>query len=254
MDNVLVGRYLGARALGAYGLAYNVMYVPLTRISLPLMTVLSPAYARMQHDRERLQRSFLLSKRVINALLAPVFLASVVVAPDLVHVAFGARWNAAVVPLQLLSLAGLAQSLVSLHWSVLTALGKPGTLLRLNLLVTGLTISAFIAGLPFGIVGVAGCYAGARWLLVLADTRITTRAVSFPFWRTLRSGTEMLPFAIVMAAAGFGLRIALVHGHVPAVARLLAVALFMFVVYVGLVRLLVPSVLGEVKGALRGQH
>ena len=48
MDNVLVGRYLGASALGAYALAYNIMYVPITRISLPLASVFSPAYARMQ--------------------------------------------------------------------------------------------------------------------------------------------------------------------------------------------------------------
>src|SRR4051794_34816553 len=100
MDNVLVGRFLGASALGAYALAYNVMYVPITRISVPLMSVLSPAYARMQHDHDRLLSTWLRSKSTITALLGPAFAAVIVLAPDLVPVAFGPKWHAAVVPVQ----------------------------------------------------------------------------------------------------------------------------------------------------------
>ena len=36
VDNMLVGRYLGAAPLGAYALSYNVMMVPLSRVSSPI--------------------------------------------------------------------------------------------------------------------------------------------------------------------------------------------------------------------------
>ena len=152
MDNVLVGRYLGASALGAYALAYNIMYVPITRISLPLASVFSPAYARMQSEPERLMNAWLRSKRLISTLLAPAFVVCIVTAPDLVRFVFGEKWHAAVAPIQLLSVAGLAQTLVGLHWSILTALKQAGTLLRVGVIVSVVTISAFVAGLPFGIV------------------------------------------------------------------------------------------------------
>ncbi len=254
MDNVLVGRYLGASALGAYALAYNVMYVPITRISLPLAGVFSPAYARMQHDPDRLRSAWLKSKELISTLLAPAFVITIVVAPDLVPFVFGAKWHAAVIPIQLLSLAGLAQTLVGLHWSILTALKKPGTLLRVSFIVTGVTISAFIAGLPFGIIGVSGFYAGARWLLVPIDTWMTTRAISFPFWSALRSGAEVLPLAAAAAGLGFGFRLLLIHEHAPSAVRLVAVSAIMLIAYAALLRLILPHTLQQIRDALRRQR
>jgi PST family polysaccharide transporter len=253
MDNVLIGRFLGAAPLGAYALAYNVMYVPITRISMPLMSILSPAYARMQHDRERQQSAWLRSKSTIAALLGPAFAAVIVLAPDLVPVAFGPKWHAAVVPVQLLSLAGLAQTLVALHWSILTALDRPGTLFRINLLVTALTVAAFIAGLPFGIVGVAGFYAGARWLLVFVDTALTTRAIDYPFWISLRAGLDSLPYAVAAGAAGFGVRLLLIDAHVPQVARLFIVGAIIVGAYLMLLYLASPRTFAGLRDALRRQ-
>src|SRR4051794_3061084 len=253
VDNVLIGRYLGAAPLGAYALAYNVMYLPITRISGPLMSVLSPAYARMQEDRERLLATWLRSKSTLSALLGPAFAAVIVVAPDLIPVAFGSKWHDAVVPVQLLSLAGLAQTLVGLNWSILAALDRPGTLFRINLIVTAVTIAAFIAGLPFGIVGVAAFYAGARWLLVLVDTALTTRAVRYPFWRSLRAGLESLPFAVAAGGIGLALRLLLVQQGVPAAARLVLVAVAIGAAYLGLLRVAFPRALEEIRDAIRHQ-
>ena len=53
-DNLLIGRFLGASALGVYALAYNVMLQPMSRIAGPVQEVLFPAFSRMQDDRERM--------------------------------------------------------------------------------------------------------------------------------------------------------------------------------------------------------
>ena len=251
MDNLLIGRFLGAAPLGAYALAYNVMYVPITRISVPLISVLSPAYARMQHERERLFDAWLKSKSTLAALLAPAFATVIVVAPDLVPAAFGSKWHAAVVPVQLLSLAGLAQTLVALDWSILTALDRPGTLFRINLLATAITIAAFVAGLPFGIVGVAAFYAAARWLLVVVDTALTTRAVAYPFWRSLAAGLDSLPVAAAAGAAGFGVRLLLVDAEVPQVLRLFIVSAVIFGAYLLVLYVAFPRKLADLRATVR---
>jgi O-antigen/teichoic acid export membrane protein len=254
VDNVLVGRFLGAAKLGAYSLAYNVMYLPMQRIGGPLQQVVSPVFARIQTEHDRLERSFLRSKRLSCALLIPSFLVTLVVAPDLVNVVFGEKWDAAIVPLQLLCIAGVGQCLVSLHFSILQSSGQGNALLRLNLVVTGVTLAAFAAGVPFGIVGVAGFYALAKWILVVIDTRITTKAVSFAFWPTLRAGTGTLPLGAAAAVAAFFFRMLLVDEGVPAPVRLVVVSITMTLIYILLIVIAAPSIADEVKTLIRRRH
>jgi O-antigen/teichoic acid export membrane protein len=250
-DNLLVGRFLGPAALGFYALAYNVMFLPMTRLAVPLQAVLSPAYSRMQHDVERLEAAWLKSYRIIVGLLAPGFFGIMVVAPDLIPVAFGSKWEEAVHPLQLLCLAGAAHAVVTLDWAILQARGKGGTLLRLYGFVAIVSVASFVIGLQFGIVGVAAAYAIAKWLLFLPDTWITTRGVSFRFWPAVRASAGPLPLALAAAAVSFLLREALVAADVIPFARLLLVGGVMLLVYVGLVLAVAPETVGEARRALR---
>jgi O-antigen/teichoic acid export membrane protein len=249
-DNMLVGRFAGASALGIYSLAYNVMFTPMNRITTPIASVVYPALARMQDDLTRLRAAWLRSKRLIIALLAPAFLMIAVTAPDSVHVVFGAKWSAAVPVLQLLCLAGVANAVVALNWSVLQATGRVGTELRLNLFASFVTIGAFALGVRWGALGVAGFYAGARWLLIVVNTRITTRAMSFDFTETLLAGCGTLPLAIISGAAAFGVRVELVQVGIPALVRLFAVAAIGIGAYLLLLVVAAPTLVAEARHLL----
>jgi O-antigen/teichoic acid export membrane protein len=251
LDNVLVGRALGPAALGAYSLAYNVMFLPITRIGRPLSDVLSPAYSRIQSDRERLERSWLRGKRMVVLLIAPGFLATLVTAPDLVNAVFGPKWDDAVVPLQLLCVAGLAHSLGMLNWGVLAASGKAGSLLRLMLLSSAVTWTGFVVGLLWGIVGVAAAYAVARWILVVPEAWITSRAVSFAFWPTLLAGGTIMPVGIAAATVAFLFRELLATAGVPQLMRLALVLLVMGGTYVLFVWVTMPSLVADIRSVLR---
>jgi O-antigen/teichoic acid export membrane protein len=246
-DNLLVGRFLGAAALGSYSLAYNVMYTPMLRIGLPFQQVVFPAYARLQADTPRLVAAWIQSKRLSAAVLAPSFLAILVVAPDLVPVAFGDKWHDVVPVLQLLCVAGVAHSLVTLNWSFLQARGEAGTLFRLNVLVTVVTLAAFAAGLHWGIVGVAAWFAAAKWALVLPDTWLTCRSASASALQSLRASSVAAPVAALAAALAYGFRLGLVEVGVGAPWRLGLVLLFGAAAYAGLVVLLVPALVRELQ-------
>jgi O-antigen/teichoic acid export membrane protein len=251
LDKVLVGRVLGAAQLGAYSLAFNVMFMPLTRITRPIQQVLSPAYSRIQHDTRRLQTAWLRSKRISVAITSPVFLGLFVGAPDLVRFAFGSKWDAAIVPLQLLCLGGIAQSLATFNWPVLQATGATGTLLRLNTLTSAVTWMSFVVGLPWGISGVAASFTTATWLLVVPETWITARAVGFDFRASLRAGFESVPFAAAAATAALGVRLVLADMGAATLFRLAAVGIVTVVVYIGLLALARRSLLVEMRAALR---
>jgi O-antigen/teichoic acid export membrane protein len=251
VDKGLVGRFLGAASLGAYSLAYTAMTVPAVVLGQPLYQALAPAYSRIQHDRERLERAWLVSKRVSVAVVAPSLLALIVVAPDFVRVVLGEQWDDAIVPLQLLCIGGLANSVAALYWSVLQARGEASTLLRITIMSSAVTWAAFAVGLAWGIVGVAALYAVARWLLVCPITLLTTRALSFDFWAALRAGSELIPAALVAGALGFGARHLLLETGVPTAARLVLVAVAMLAAYAAIVLVLAPSVVQDVKRTIR---
>jgi O-antigen/teichoic acid export membrane protein len=251
VDKGLVGRFLGASALGAYSLAYTAMLAPATVLGQPLYQSLSPAYSRIQEDKERLERAWLMSKRVSVAVVAPALVALLVLASEFVHVVLGERWDDAIVPLQLLCLGGVATSLTELNWAVLQSRGEASTMLRLTVLASVVTWAAFAGGLAWGIVGVAAFYAAAKWLLVIPATWITTRALAFDFWSALRASTAMLPAAIVAGAVGAAARQLLLQTSVPEAALLMLVGAAVMIVYGAIVVAFAPAVVREVTRAIR---
>ena len=251
LDNTLVGRFLGASALGAYSLAYNAVQMPRRIVAMTVHQAVGPAFSRIQEDRERLERAFLRTRRLSVALVAPALLGLIIVAPDLVPLVFGDQWHAAILPLQLLSLGGIAVSLNTLNWSLLQAAGEARALLRLTTLESAVTWAAFVAGLPWGIVGVAGFYAGARWLLVLPETWMTARATSFRFSSSLRAGGDVFVIALCAAAGALGARELLVQAHLSVGLRLTSAAFVLAAAYAVLMLLLVPSLPREIRRVWR---
>jgi O-antigen/teichoic acid export membrane protein len=250
-DNLLVGRFLGASALGVYSLAYNLMFAPLARVAAPVQQVLFPAFARLQDDPARLGRAWLRGNRLSAALSAPAFLGMIVVTPDFVPVVLGTRWNEVVPVLQLLCLAGVASSLQTLNWSVLQARGEATTLLVFMLFSSAVTVGAFGLGLVWGVVGVAGLYAAVRTLLLPVYTWLACRTLGLPMLEFARSLRTVMELALVMFGAVFLARLGLVEAGVPAAARLVLVVLLGVAVYAGAAFLRAPELLAEARGLRR---
>ena len=234
LDNLLVGRFLGSVALGVYSVAYTTMFLPIARIAQPISQVMFSALARMQHEPVRLRETLLRGNQLVAAVNVPVFLGLAVVAPDFVPVVLGRRWHEAVPVLQLLSLAGAADSLQSLNWAAVQALGKAGVNLRLRLLDASATIAAFGFGLRWGVVGVAGLFAAARGVLLIVNTAVTCRTIGCSISRAARAGALVATLALLMAVGVYVARLGLVHAQIPGPARLVALVALGAVVYGGL--------------------
>jgi O-antigen/teichoic acid export membrane protein len=246
MDNLLVGRFLGAVALGIYSVAYNVMYLPVSRISQPLQQVLFSAFAKLQNEPKRLAEAWARGNEVISAVNAPAFLGMAVVAPDFVPIVLGHKWDAAVPVLQFLSLAGVGATLQTLNWSTVQAMGQPGVMLRFRLFSTPVTLAAFAIGLHWGVVGVAASFAVSRFVVTPVSTFITCRTLGCsPVY--VRGEAFVVCLAVIMAAAVEVARLGLLHAGVPAGARLAVVVPFGIAVYGGLLLLFAPRVTSELR-------
>jgi O-antigen/teichoic acid export membrane protein len=154
-DNVVVGRILGASALGFYGLAYRTMLVPVQKVADVVTSVSVPAFALMQDDGPRLRAAFLRAQQAAAVVSFPLSFGVVVVSPLAVPLLLGPQWHPAVPTVQVLALNGPRLVLGRLCSSLFQALGHPAWDLALLSLTVPLSVVAFVVGARHGIVGVA---------------------------------------------------------------------------------------------------
>jgi len=249
-DNLLIGRYIGSTGLGIYSIAYNVMFAPFQQISQPVQQVLFPAFAKVKAEPQRLGQAWLRGNQLVAGLLVPALLGLAVVAPDFVPTLFGTRWHASIPVLQLLCLAGVAESFKMLNWSALQATGQTGRLLRFMTFSTAITLAAFVGGLTWGVVGVAGLFAVARTITLVVYTWTTCRTIELPISRFARLVVWVLSSALPMTAFLIGGRALLVHEHVPAAVRLAVLIVAGAVVYVGTIAWRDPAMIEEIRALI----
>jgi O-antigen/teichoic acid export membrane protein len=250
-DSLLVGRFLGPAALGAYTVAYNIMLVPFSKLAGPIQEVMFPAMARIQDDRERIGSIWLRVNHVVAAFALPAMLGLIVVAPDFVSVLLGDRWHAAVTPIQILAWVGVLQSLVRLNGSVQQACDRTDVLFRWSLLIAGANVVAFAVGVSWGIVGVSVAYAITNTLLQPVNVWLTGRIVGISLTTFCRNLAGVARATVVMLAAIVPLRALLVAGDVGAPARLAAVMLAGGVIYAVASALLDRKLLEELRALRR---
>ena len=146
VDKLIVGAVLGTRALGYYYVAWRILMLVTEVMTGVMSAVALPVFSRMRDDRELTVRALFRATKLSVSLAAPIFVAVLVLAPDLVPVVFGAQWRDAVPLAQVLSLVGLVYSVTFFDRSVLYAAGRPG----LELVVAAATAAATALAAFFG--------------------------------------------------------------------------------------------------------
>ncbi|MGE0706804.1 MAG: oligosaccharide flippase family protein [Planctomycetota bacterium] len=184
-DDVVIGRFLGERALGHYTLCYRVLTMPLTLISDVFTTVAYPRLAR-EVDRARTARALGGLLYAVALLSTPLALGVALAAPELLEVVFGLAWAEALVPLRLLALLGIVAGPARLLGLAYRAARDTDALARWGLLSAPFVVGSFFLGLPWGVAGVAGAYALVSLLLFPWNARHAARSLGQPTAPLLR--------------------------------------------------------------------
>jgi O-antigen/teichoic acid export membrane protein len=250
-DNLLVGRFVGASALGVYGLAYNVMLVPFTRIAGPLQEVLFPAFSRIQDDPRRIADAWIRVTRLVAALALPALVGLAIVAPDFVHIVLGPKWSEVAPVLQILVWVGLLQSLQTLNSGILIALDRTQLLFRYSLVFFAAHLVAFVVGVQFGIIGVALGYAISSTLVEPVFSWLTARALGISPLEVPRALFGVAQATVVMGVSVLAVRLVLEHAHAAPGLRLVAATLVGGLVFVAACAWRAPEVADELRRLLR---
>jgi PST family polysaccharide transporter len=194
-EKVLLGRFWGAEALGLYGRAYQLVNLPVQQLNASLSSVAFPALSQIQHDGERLCRSFLRGYTVLLSLTVPVIITSAIFAEEIVRLLLGQKWMEAAPLLRLLMPMVLGFALMNPFGWFLMATGRARRSLNISFLIAPTVLLAVLAGVRHGSKGVAFAYSLAIMLVVIPviawaihGTGITLRAYGHTVKSPLLSG------------------------------------------------------------------
>jgi O-antigen/teichoic acid export membrane protein len=152
---LLVGKLASVPELGAWSFAMSTVILPLTVIAIPISEVLFSACSRLRDDRPRIAALWLSSIRFLAAVILPLLVGLVIVAPDLIPVVFGAHWHVSVGIIQVLSVYVIIRCLQSWGSIVMDAIGRPEVTLWTQLAALCLTPIAVVIGSQWSVEAVA---------------------------------------------------------------------------------------------------
>ena len=227
VDNLIVGRFLGAEALGLYGRAFQVVTMPTKLLGVGLLKVMFPIMSRVQSEPNRLARAFLRSMGIVAMLGLPISMLLALLAPEIVHVLLGSQWIAVVIPFQILAACIVFRIGHKLCEALVRACGAVYRLAWTQWLYMGMVILGAYLGHFIGLKGVAAGVAVAVtlnfmvvFMLVSSLSGLSLRALGMVIMRHLVVALAIVGLAaiglILLRSAEFHevLRLAVVSGSV----------------------------------------
>ncbi len=152
-DRFIGGKLFGNVLLGYYAVANDLASLPINKLTGLINSIALPAFAKAQLTPAGARSYLLTVTRLMSLLAFPFFLGISSIAPELTVLLLGPKWQAAAIPLQLLSLVMPLRMLMNAFQPFLWGVGRPDTSAS-TFLIGALTMPvAFVVGAQWGPVG-----------------------------------------------------------------------------------------------------
>jgi PST family polysaccharide transporter len=233
VDQIIVGRFLGATALGFYALAFNMSSWPLNIFSMPVRSVAPALFSRLQHDRQAMGKGFLTGIGLLESMTLPVCMVISGAAVPLVHIVYGTSWEPAATALTWLGILAAIRIMYEFIYDFFVVLARSRVVFTVQLVWLIILVPALIVGTKVkGIAGtsmaevlVALCVVlpwylaelnriSIRWLAVLARLSLPVIA-GVGVYTAAHFLVKVVhsPFSAVGASSAVGLAVMAVLGY-----------------------------------------
>lgn len=148
IDNILIGKFISADALGNYSKAYQLLMYPNNILGGIITPVLQPVLSEHEDDTEVIKSVYSKVLHLLALMGMPLSIFLSLSSKQIIFFMFGDQWEGAVVPFTILSLTVWVQMLVSSTGAIFQARNKT------NYLLIGGAVSAiiFITFIIFGVI------------------------------------------------------------------------------------------------------
>ncbi len=199
-DYLLIGRFLGAAALGVYTVAFRIPELLIIQLCAIIERVIFPIYTHMRDDAEALRQGFLATTRYISLLTMPLALGLMLVAKPFVLTVFGERWAEAIPVLQAIAIYTLMVSLAFNAGDIYKAQGRLGILTRITIVEIIIQIPALYWSATR--IGTIEAVAWTHMVLALFNSTlqmtVACRIIKTSFWSILEAFRPAIIGSVIM--------------------------------------------------------
>ncbi len=211
-DVMIAGRVLEPHWLGVYTTALFLAQLLAAKFVPPINEVAFAAYSRQQ---QKGPAPVLATIRLVLLIALPAYAGMAAVAPPLVIVLLGEKWQEITPLLPILALAMSLMTLQILFSPATNALGIPKVAMRISMLGAIIMPGAFLIGAQFGVFGFAWGWVGGMAVLTSLTVAYSGRILGL----TLRALSQAIT-PLIFAAAMMGGVVFLARGALPAMPAL----------------------------------
>lgn len=203
VDTFVVGLTLGPGPLGLYNRGFQLLMRPLGQIRAPSTTVALPVLARLLDTPARFDAMLVRGQQVLALPVALVLAVVAGAADDVVAVFLGPGWQEVTPLLQCFAVAGACQTLAYVGYWTYLARGLSGDLFAYSTVTAGLKIACVLAGVPWGVTGIAVGFAVAAVLEWPLSFWWLSRVTSYPARQLTLGGLRIVAQAVPAGTAAW---------------------------------------------------
>ncbi len=186
LDQLLIGAMLGRSALGHYTVGDNLAAMPTREVTTPLTSTLFPAFARLKEDRERLAAAYNRAQLLLTAVALPLGVGTALVARPAIEIALGAKWEGAIIVVQVLGAVFAFQTLARLSQPLGMAVGATRLLFLRDLQQLFIRVPLVVGGIVvWGLPGLLGARAVNGLIGIVMNMGIVRRITGLSYAQQL---------------------------------------------------------------------
>ena len=198
-DSLIIGYFLGTRSLGYYNFGDNLAAMPTREATAPIAQTLFPAFSRLNGDMPRLRRAYQRAQAMLCAVALPLGFGFAALAEPLVLATVGAKWQPAVIVIQVLSGVFALQTLASSAHPLAMAMGQTRLLFRVSVASLAIRVPLIVVGLATGgLIGVVYARLISGTIGILIDLLLVRHLLDLPIVRQLQVNLRSLTAVAAM--------------------------------------------------------
>ncbi len=205
VDYLLVGRLLGAAALGYYTMAFRIPELIIRSVSQIVSTVAFPVLARTQSDPQKTHEVYFVYLRYMSLVTFPTGVGLALLSPALVRIFFADIWLPMTVPMQFIAIASAFAIVSYLSGIIYNAIGRPDLTFKLSLVKLPVVVIVLYIGTFWGIAGVAAGHVVLTFACMALDLVMIRRVTAVSLMGVLEALRPALLGSTAMTLTVMGL-------------------------------------------------
>lgn len=195
---IFLGKVGGTVDLGNYNRAKQYAAMPSSNVIGVVQSVTFPVLSKMQDEPEKLEHNYRRMIRFSAFCIFPVMMLLAALARPLIIIMITAKWESAIILLQILCFVYMWQPIHILNMNVLQVMNRTDLTLKLELIKKPLGTILYLLALPFGVIPFCLADLAMQLICLFINTYYTGKLINVGYFRQMKDITPIFCLSFTM--------------------------------------------------------